>query len=1020
MKNISYRLLLVGMLLFGSNVEGVLTTNSWFLFGGKWEDGTKWSAGSPSLLNAVNTITNDLSAITVTIDTTTVTQHVMALTSLTVSNLFLGRGSVITHTLFMNNANNTPGNIGLTILSNFTINATGILSITNSDLRVTNPTGGLFINGTALHNFGTITCTNLSVGRTGVGTMTVSNGTLITRNLNVAELSGSQGTFNIAGGSVTSRNMLVALSGLTGTVWMTGGQLTVSNESTALGDPGVGQMTVSNGTWAASIVSVRQGTLTIAGGTHKFYSLAIASGASTLTAAVWMVGGNVAITNTTTAFPGFTNGTAVGLNGFGQMTMSNGTFLGRDMYVGTNTGSVGTFTMAGGTNTLTSLLSVGGLPGATGAVWITGGRFAVTNNNTQIGVSGVGQITLSNGTWLARDVYVGVNASSRGTLTYAGGTNILSSVLQLGINSGVTGTLWMTDGRLVVTNVASSVIIGSSGVGQMAVSNGDWLAREVFIATNAGSAGTLNIAGGSGLVTSNMILGNFACSSTPIVNMTAGSLIVSNPNPVIAAKLEVRSGTFTHSGGDLVLRNLVITNACARFLHTGGTLKITGVLILDPNMDADGDGIPNNYELFSPVLFQLNPNDAGEDPDGDGFTNLEEYLNGTDPTVNDFHITAIAREGNDIRITWATVGGTTNRVLVSTGAAGGSFTNNFTNLSPRIFVAGTGATSTNYLDSGGATNTPARYYRVRRSLEPGGARFLFDAGHAQSAGNADWVVDADVRNIVWNSSGTFTTGGSDSNAQRIPTPPASGIISSTPETYWDGGISAWAVDLVKRGHSVETLPAGVQFTYGTANAQDLSNNYDVVVVDEPNILFTLVEKQALLSFVTNGGSLFMISDHTSSDRNSDGVDSPEIWMDFLTNNLVANNPFGIVFPSSSASGTNTFNHNIVGDPILNGPVGLATNTAYFAGNRFQIDHTKNPTVISHMWFGTAVDSNNLCAVASLRYGNGRVVVVGDSSPIEDGTGDPGDGLFNGYTGDLGETNRIWILNASEWLAAPFQ
>lgn len=298
------------------------------------------------------------------------------------------------------------------------------------------------------------------------------------------------------------------------------------------------------------------------------------------------------------------------------------------------------------------------------------------------------------------------------------------------------------------------------------------------------------------------------------------------------------------------------------------------------------------------------------------------------------------------------------------------------------------------------------------------ARFLFDAGHAQTAGNADWIIDADVRNIFWNNSGTFTLTGSDSNAQRIPTPAASGIISNTLETYWDGGISAWAVDLVKRGHSVETLPAGATFTFNTANSQDLTN-YDVVVVDEPNILFTLVEKQALLNFVTNGGSLFMIADHSNSDRNNDGFDSPEIWMDFLTNNLVANNPFGIVFPSSTASGINTFNHNIVGDPILNGPVGLVTNTAYFSGNRFQIDHTKNPTVISHMWFGAASDSNNFCAVASLGYGNGRVVVVGDSSPIEDGTGDPGDTIFNGYTGDLGETNRIWILNASEWLSAPF-
>src|SRR5206468_1376447 len=103
-----------------------------------------------------------------------------------------------------------------------------------------------------------------------------------------------------------------------------------------------------------------------------------------------------------------------------------------------------------------------------------------------------------------------------------------------------------------------------------------------------------------------------------------------------------------------------------------------------------------------------------------------------------------------------------------------------------------------------------------------------------------------------------------------------------------------------------------------------------------------------------------------------------------------------------------------------GAVGVATNMQYFNGNEFQIDHTKNPTVLSHMWFGTLGDSNNFCGLATLQYGNGRVVVVGDSSCIEDGTGDPGDSLFNGYTLDAGGVQHIWILNASEWLAEPFE
>src|ERR1035441_9377077 len=211
------------------------------------------------------------------------------------------------------------------------------------------------------------------------------------------------------------------------------------------------------------------------------------------------------------------------------------------------------------------------------------------------------------------------------------------------------------------------------------------------------------------------------------------------------------------------------------------------------------------------------------------------------------------------------------------------------------------------------------------------ARFLFDADHGESAGNADWVIDADLHNLRWTSAGTFTTSsGNESNAQRIPTPPASGITSNTPETYWSGAISAWAVDLVKRGHSVETLPAGTTLTYNTANVQDLTN-YDVVIIDEPNILFASSEKQALVNFVQHGGSLFMISDHAVSDRNGDGEDSVMIWNDFLTNNGLTNNPFGITFRStgtgSNSSGVNTFNHSIIGDPILNGPVGLATTQA---------------------------------------------------------------------------------------------
>jgi len=58
---------------------------------------------------------------------------------------------------------------------------------------------------------------------------------------------------------------------------------------------------------------------------------------------------------------------------------------------------------------------------------------------------------------------------------------------------------------------------------------------------------------------------------------------------------------------------------------------------IDPvSVDADGDGLPNEWE----TKYGLNPNDPSDanlDKDGDGFTNLEEFEAKTDPTDRDSH-----------------------------------------------------------------------------------------------------------------------------------------------------------------------------------------------------------------------------------------------------------------------------------------------------------------------------------------------------------------------------------------------
>jgi PKD repeat protein len=104
--------------------------------------------------------------------------------------------------------------------------------------------------------------------------------------------------------------------------------------------------------------------------------------------------------------------------------------------------------------------------------------------------------------------------------------------------------------------------------------------------------------------------------------------------------------------------------------------------------------------------------DPGADPDGDGFTNLQEFMAGTDPTnsASAFRILSITAQGNDMLVTWQTGVGRTNALQFSSGDASGGYSNNFVDL---FTVTNTVGAITNYLDVGAATNSPTGYYRIR-------------------------------------------------------------------------------------------------------------------------------------------------------------------------------------------------------------------------------------------------------------------------------------------------------------------
>lgn len=293
-------------------------------------------------------------------------------------------------------------------------------------------------------------------------------------------------------------------------------------------------------------------------------------------------------------------------------------------------------------------------------------------------------------------------------------------------------------------------------------------------------------------------------------------------------------------------------------------------------------------------------------------------------------------------------------------------------------------------------------------------KILFDATKAETAGNADWVIDADSHNLYYSSDAKL--GGQESNAQQIPSPSQADIVTSTTQDYWQGGLSAWGIDAVKSGYYVETLPYDGKITYGDSNnLQDLSN-YKIFVVCEPNILFTSDEKTAILKFVKNGGGLFMISDHNQSDRNHSGSDSPHIWNDLMQNNSIQKNPFGMTFDYDKFDESNGDAANLPNDSLLHGAYGDVSLVQFFGGTSITLNSDDNQTVTGVLYRNGYYSGNKNVLAAYARYGKGKVVAIGDSSPADDGSGDTNDNLYDGWIYDANGNHERFFMNATIWLA----
>ncbi|MBN1232690.1 MAG: T9SS type A sorting domain-containing protein [Candidatus Coatesbacteria bacterium] len=236
---------------------------------------------------------------------------------------------------------------------------------------------------------------------------------------------------------------------------------------------------------------------------------------------------------------------------------------------------------------------------------------------------------------------------------------------------------------------------------------------------------------------------------------------------------------------------------------------------------------------------------------------------------------------------------------------------------------------------------------------------LFDLTKDELAGNADWT------------------------------------IGESPD--YRGAYSDFGEALRNIGYETRTLK-------GTTITESSLNGISVFVIPEPQIRFTENEISAVTKFVNKGGGVFLIGNHKGSDRNNDGYDSPEIF------NYWTPEYFNIEFDNGSNSSSKSTNFTMEPISYIIDPRTPITEGVNSIGEWSACTLTPYSSAKAHIWIDS---SHNKEAVLTSTYGSGRIAAIGDSSPFDDGTGNSGNELYDGWS--KYDDARL-AVNIVRWLA----